>query len=306
MYYPVFALLYIVSLLPWAILYVLSDLAFVIMYYGIGYRKEVVADNLLHAFPEKTAAERKQIAKKFYRSFCDNWVETLKLLSVSKKGLEKRITCDVTILHQLHKTGKAVQGNFGHFFNWEILNLYMGIVQPYPFLSVYFPQKNQLMDRLMQYVRSRWGNPLIPTPDLARAIIPWRKKQYCIALGGDQSSTQPASSFWLNFMNRPAPFVKGPEKYARGQQIPVVMATTRKLKRGYYQFDFFLLTNGEDLNQLPEGELMRSYVKHLEENIRLQPELYLWSHRRWKHPWKPEYRKLWIGNDPVPETGVNR
>lgn len=304
MYYVVFGLLYVVSLLPWTILYVLSDFAFVIVYYFIGYRKDVIKDNLLHAFPEKTDAERKQIAKKFYKCFCDNWVETLKLMSVSKEKLRKRTSGDFSILDELYQTGKAVQGNFGHFFNWEILNLYMGIAQPYTFLSVYFPQKNKTMDRLMQYVRSRWGNPLIPTPDMARAIIPWRKKQYCIALGGDQSSTQPASSYWLNFMNRPACFVKGPEKYARGQQIPIVMTTTTKRRRGYYHFDFFLLANGDELTQLPEGELMRRYVTHLENNIRLQPELYLWSHRRWKHPWKPAYEKLWIDTAPLPGAGL--
>lgn len=300
MYYIVFGFLYAVSLLPWRILYVLSDLAYIIVYYFIGYRKEVISDNILHSFPEKTEEERKLIAKKFYKCFCDNWIETLKLMSVSKENLNKRTGGNFSILYQLYETGKAVQGNFGHFFNWEILNLYMGIAQPYTFLSVYFPQKSKIMDRLMQYVRSRWGNPQIPTPDMARAIIPWRKKQYCIALGGDQSSTQPASSYWLNFMNRPAPFVKGPEKYARGQKIHIVMTTTTRKKRGHYHFDFFLLATAEELPTLPDGELMRRYVKHLEENIRLQPELYLWSHRRWKHPWKPEYAPLWIDDAPLP------
>ena len=301
MYYLIFGLLYLLSLLPLTILYVLSDLAFVIIYYLIGYRKEVVADNLLHSFPEKTDAERKLIAKKFYRNFCDNWVETIKMLSISKKGIRKRISGDITILDQLYQTGKAVQANFGHVFNWEILNLYLGIAQPYTVLSIYFPPKSKSTDRLMQHIRGRWGNPLIATPDLPRSIIPWRKKQYLIGLGGDQSITHPASSYWLNFMNRPACFAKGSEKYARGQQIPLVMPITRKLKRGHYQFDFILLAKAEELNDLPEGELMRRYVKSLEDNIRLQPELYLWSHRRWKHPWKTEYEKLWIGDDAVPQ-----
>lgn len=300
MYYLVFGLLYMVSLLPWRVLYLFSDLGYIIIYHFIGYRKDVINDNLLHAFPEKTEAERKIILKKFYRCFCDNWIETMKLLSVTKKSLSKRTTGNFSILNELYPTGQSVQGNFGHFFNWEILNIYMGIAQPYTFLSVYFPQKSKTMDRLMQYIRSRWGNPLIPTPDMARAIIPWRKKQYCIALGGDQSSTQPASSYWLYFMHRPACFVKGPEKYARGQQIPIVMATTTRVKRGHYNFDFFLLATAEELKQLPDGELMRRYVKHLETNIRLQPELYLWSHRRWKHPWKPAYEKLWVDAKPVP------
>ena len=136
------------------------------------------------------------------------------------------------------------------------------------------------------------GNPQLPSTDMARAIITWRKKQYLLALGSDQSPATPESGYWLNFMNRPAPFVKGSEKFARIQSVPVVMMTTTKRKRGHYHFNYFMLA--EDPKALPDGELMRQYVRHLEENIRLQPELYLWSHRRWKHNWKDEYKALWV------------
>ncbi|MEO7531993.1 MAG: lysophospholipid acyltransferase family protein [Sediminibacterium sp.] len=300
MYYIFFCFLYPISLLPWRILYVLSDLAFIIIYHIIGYRKEVVADNLLHAFPEKTEAERKRISKKFYQSFCDNWIETIKLLSVSKENLSKRLSGDVAIFHELHATGRSLQGNFGHFFNWEILNHYYSFSQPYTILGVYFPLKNQVMDRLMKYLRARRGIVLIPLPEMARAIIPWRKKQYFLALIGDQSPAQPNSAYWLNFMNRPTCFIKGPEKFARGQDIPVTVTTTRKIKRGHYHFETLVLTDSP--TEMPDGEVIRRYVKHLEENIRLQPELYLWSHRRWKHNWKPEYEKLWVDTEPLPKS----
>lgn len=298
MYYIVFALLYVVSLLPWRVLYVLSDLACFVLYRLAGYRKEVVADNLLHAFPEKTAAERKEIEKKFYQRFCDNWIETIKLISISRKNLQKRFSGDVSLFFQQHATGKSLQGNFGHFFNWEALNHYLSASQPYQILGVYFPQKSQVMDRLMKYIRARWGNILIPLPEMARQIIPWRKKQYMIALIGDQSPIAPAASYWLNFMNRPTCFVKGPEKFARGQNIPVTVTVTTRPKRGYYHFESYLLV--EDPSTLPDGEIMRRYVKYLEDNIRLQPELYLWSHRRWKHQWKPEYKSLWVDAAPLP------
>jgi KDO2-lipid IV(A) lauroyltransferase len=298
MYYIVFALLYLASLLPWRVLYALSDLGYFILYRIIGYRKEVVADNLLHAFPEKTNEERKEIRKKFYRYFCDNWIETIKLISITKKNLQKRCTGDTTVFHELYATGKAAQGNFGHFFNWEMLNHHLGVNQPYHILAVYFPQKSKVMDRLMIYIRARWGNTMVPLPEMARQIIPWRKKQYMVALIGDQSPIVPGASYWLNFMNRPTCFVKGPEKFARGQNIAVTMTVTTRPKRGHYQFDTYLLA--EDPGVLPEGEIMRRYVKYLEENIRLQPELYLWSHRRWKHVWKPEYEKMWVDTSPMP------
>lgn len=299
MYYFVLGILYLLSLLPLWFLYLLSDGIAFLLYYVFQYRKQVVLANLLQAFPEKTEAERVAIAKKFYRNFTDNWIETLKLVSISKAALNKRITGNFEVFNQLYTSGKSVQLNLGHFFNWEIMTLFTGINQPYTFLTVYLPQDSKIMNRIICYIRGRWGNPLISSLDMARSIIPWRKKQYLLALGADQRPVAPDTSYWLNFLNKPAGFVKGPEKYARGQNIPVVMMTTTRKKRGHYHFEYFLLC--DDPKALPEGELIRRYVQHLEENIRIQPDLYLWSHKRWKHPWKEEYEKLWVDDRP-PET----
>ena len=64
MYYVVYGPLYLLSLLPLKVLYLFADLAYVLLYYIIGYRKEVVNYNLSIAFPQKSEAERKAIAKK--------------------------------------------------------------------------------------------------------------------------------------------------------------------------------------------------------------------------------------------------
>ena len=300
MYYIVFGFLYLVSLLPFFILYGIADFFFLVTFYIAGYRKKIVMDNLRYSFPEKTETELRSIARKFYRNFIDNWIETIKLLSISKRSLNKHVSGNFEIFHQLHTTGRSVQVNLGHFFNWEIMTLHTGINQPYTFLTVYFPQSNKIMNRLILYVRSRWGNPQLPSTEMARAIIPWRKKQYLLALGADQSPVGSENAYWLNFMNRPAPFVKGPEKFAKGRNIPVVMMTTTRPKRGRYHFDYFLLS--DDPKSLPDGELIRRYVGHLEKNIRLQPEIYLWSHRRWKHRWKPEFAAMWVDEVAAPDS----
>ena len=91
MYYLIYGFSYLISLLPFFILYRIADFIYVILYHIAGYRKEVVMENLRYAFPGKTEAERKAIAKKFYINFVDNWIETIKLLSISKTALNKRI-----------------------------------------------------------------------------------------------------------------------------------------------------------------------------------------------------------------------
>ncbi|HMP93411.1 MAG TPA: lipid A biosynthesis acyltransferase, partial [Phnomibacter sp.] len=161
MYWVVFGLLYLLSLLPLWLLYGASNVVSFLLFNVFGYRRKVVEGNLAHAFPEKTARERRQIAQAFYRNFIDNWIETLKLLSISKKQLSKRVTANVQVFQELYQTGKAVQVNLGHFFNWEMMSMHLGLCQPYPVVAVYLPQSSGIFNRLLKHVRSRWGNALV-------------------------------------------------------------------------------------------------------------------------------------------------
>ncbi len=90
-YYLYLALFMPVAVLPFWALYLLSDGLYLLFYKVLRYRLHVVRQNLSMAFPEKTEAERRAIEKEFYRQFCDNIVETVKLLCVSDKGITSRI-----------------------------------------------------------------------------------------------------------------------------------------------------------------------------------------------------------------------
>src|ERR1700755_1765774 len=107
MYYVAFVPLYLVSLLPLKVLYIISDLIYTLLYHVIGYRKKVVFSNLALAFPEKTDAERKSIAKKFYRNFTDNWIEVIKMISISEKAILKRISTDFTAFEVIYKQDRS-------------------------------------------------------------------------------------------------------------------------------------------------------------------------------------------------------
>ena len=101
MYHIVYSVLYLFSLLPLRVLYVFSDLAYFILYRIVRYRREVVANNLFQAFPEKSEEERKTIEKKFYRNFTDNFIEVIKLISASKKFIRQHFTGDYTLPDKL-------------------------------------------------------------------------------------------------------------------------------------------------------------------------------------------------------------
>ncbi len=284
MYYIVFGILYGISLLPLTVLYLLSEFFSFITYHLIGYRKEVVFKNLSIAFPEKTEAEKKIIAKQFYRYFWDNWIETLKLLSISEKHLRKHVTANLAVMEAIYQSGRSCYVLLGHQFNWEWGNAFVALNGPYTLLGAYSPLTNKIFNRLLLYLRHRFGTVLLPFNNMRRYMLPYRHKQYALALVADQSPPGPDKSYWLNFFNTPTAFLQGPEKGARLGNMPVIFVSLSKPRRGVYHVEASLLT--DNAATLAPAELTKKYVQQLEENIRRNPSLYLWSHKRWKHSWQ--------------------
>ena len=70
-------------------LYFLSDIAYYLIYYIVGYRKKIVRKNLVNSFPEKSLDEIKVIEKKFYRQFCDQIMEMIKMFTLSAEEMAK-------------------------------------------------------------------------------------------------------------------------------------------------------------------------------------------------------------------------
>lgn len=296
MYYIVYGSLYLLSLLPMWLLYGFSDAVALLLYAVIRYRRGVVLSNLRIAFPEKTDLERRRIAKRFYRNFTDNFIETIKLLSAGPAFLQRRLVLDnPELLDHFYDQGRKLQVHLGHLFNWEIGNVAIPRLTRYPFLVAYMPLENRAFERLFLHLRSRTGSIPLPATRMQRAILPYRNQQYILALVADQSPGGPENSYWLNFFGQPTPFVRGPERGARIGDIPAVFARFYKSGRGLYRVQ--LITIADHPAQLPEGELTRRYRRLLEEAIRQQPDNWLWSHKRWKFAWTPELSPFWIDDE---------
>jgi KDO2-lipid IV(A) lauroyltransferase len=281
MYYLLLIVAYFISILPLWLLYLISDVLYLFIYHIFGYRRKTVLGNLQQAFPDKGPQEIKLIARKYYLNLTDMIVETFKLLTMSKKELQRRFICDLTVLHELYRQGKSCQLHLGHNFNWEWANLFCMQGVGYPFLVVYMPITNKAVDRLFRHFREKFGSTLIPANDMRDSMTPWLDKQYLIALVADQNPGNVRRCYWFPFLNKMTAFYKGPELAAKRHDIPVVFADIRKPKRGYYKAELKLMF--EEPLKVPEGGITEAFVQFLEKNIREQPEVWVWSHRRWKH-----------------------
>ena len=295
MYYILYGLFYLLSLIPWRILYLISDGLYVIIYYIAGYRKEVVFSNLALAFPEKTEKERLRIGKEFYKTFIDSFIETIKFFSLSDKSFTKRMTGNFDLLAGLFPTGQNIQLHGGHFFNWEHMNWALARNTPYPFIGVYAPISNKTFDRLMMKMRTRYNSIMLNAYNFSTRFHDVSRGRYIVALAADQNPPSPEKSFWIDFFGRPTSFFMGPEKSARINKTAVVFVHNYKAKRGYYHVDFTLVTT--EPWHYGRGELTAKYVAFLEESIRKTPSNYLWSHKRWKQQYNESYKKNLISRN---------
>lgn len=279
-----YAFFYTLSLLPLRVLYAMSDFEFLIVYHLLRYRRGIVRHNLSTSFPEKTDHEIRHIEKKFYHWFCDYFFEAIKLLSISNQELRRRfIITNSDDIEQCFSEGQDVGTLLGHYCNWEWLSC-VGIGLPPERVKglVYKPLRNSAMDEVFFRLRSHAGGTPVPKNDILRYLIKF-KRENCRSIFGyiaDQGPKWENIHLWLPFLNHDTGVFTGAERIMRKMHNAVFFVEMSRPRRGYYTCTYRLISR--EPQSLPEHELTRQFFQMLEEEIRRQPEYYLWSHNRWK------------------------
>jgi KDO2-lipid IV(A) lauroyltransferase len=296
MYFLIYGFLYLFSLLPFFILYRISDAISFILYHVVKYRRGVVRSNLTQAFPEKNLMEIKKIEKKFYRNFTDAFIETIKLISISEKSFSKMASMDLEMANKIAATGKSIQFEGGHQFNWELANWITARDMKIPFVGVYHALHNKSFDKIFYDIRCKTGTVLVSTKEFRNKMHQLLNTQYSIGLAADQNPNDAGKAYWMMFFGRPVPFIHGPERSAVQRNNAIIFVKQIKVKRGCYRFEPIVITeNGADWK---DGDLTKAYRDLLEQTIREQPDNYLWTHRRWKWEYREDFKERWFDTQP--------
>lgn len=256
---------------------------YAVLYYGLGYRKDVVKQNLRNSFPEKSEVEINVICKKFYHHLCDLFLETFKTLTISKKTMLKHCYFNKeaeALFARMADEKKSIVLVMGHLGNWEWAGNSFSLVCKQQLYVIYHPLSNKGFDGLIYRMRTRFGTKLIPMKETFREMLKTRDEVSATAFIADQTPS-PQNAYWTTFLNQDTPVFKGTEIIAKKINYPVVYATVKKVKRGYYEIFAELLE--EHSGATKDGEISEKHTKKLEQDIIIQPETWLWSHRRWKH-----------------------
>lgn len=285
-YYILYVLFKALALLPFCVLYALSDVLDFLLYHVVRYRRGVVEDNLAKCFPDKTADERRRIERDFYRHFADCFVETIKLLHISDREIERRITFEnVELIDSLTRQGKSIVVYFSHCGNWEwapSVTLHT-TTDGVEYCQVYRPLRSKAFDRLMLKVRSRFGSLSFAKATVFRDLLRLKKEEVVTVTGfmSDQKPSHGDPTYVMMFLNRPTAFITGTETLATRMGMAAVYWDMEKISRGHYRIVTRLLDDGSHL--APRGELTHNYALMLETTIRRNPSIWLWTHKRWKH-----------------------
>lgn len=280
LFYPI---LWLISILPFPVFYFFSDVVCFLTYRIIGYRKKTVRENLALALPHLSEKERRDVEKKFYSHLCDLFLEMIKTLSISQKEIEKRFTfSNFDVYLELEKKNKSIAVLCAHYASYEWV-VSMNYHINHKGFGIYKKIANPYFDKLVKKIRSKFKAELITTKE----TIPTIAKNYnegILSLYGfasDQSPKKNAAYHWAPFMGHEVPVHTGAEMLAKRFDMNVIFLRTKKIKRGYYEASFEVLS--DDVTSVPNYEITDRFLKLVEQQILEAPEFYLWTHKRWKY-----------------------
>ncbi|MCX6267783.1 MAG: lysophospholipid acyltransferase family protein [Bacteroidetes bacterium] len=273
--------IFLFRFIPFRLLFGFADLIFYLVFYVVGYRKNVVFENLRNSFPQKSEQEIGRIAKAFYHHFADMLIESLKAFTMSEEAIIKRYTfINTEAPDNCYREGKQVICVAGHYGNWEWAGIAAGKQMLHKPVGFYKPLSNNYIDRYIQKTRVQGRAKLASIAKTAETFKTDWDEPAAFYMVADQSPSSSRLAYWVDFLHQETATIHGPEKYARIYNMPVVFASVKKVRRGYYTVDFKMLE--PEPTQTKTGEITRRFMKMLENVITENPEYYLWSHRRWK------------------------
>ncbi len=297
LYYMVWGLLYVISLLPLSVLYVLSDGLYFLVYHIARYRKPLVRKNLRDSFPEKTEAELLVIEHKFYHFFCDYILETIKLTSMSMNEMSKRVKFNnIEYLNKCFEDGHNIAAYLGHYCNWEwVTSLGLQFDENVFVGQVYHILESPVFNALMLKIRSAMDTHSISMQIILRKIIETKREGTKMIIGfiSDQVPLYPATHYWTRFLNHEGTIViTGTEQIAKKFDLSCVYFDVSCPRRGYYNIDVIPIC--ESSKGKPDWEVTEQYFRLFEKSIQRAPEYWLWTHNRWKRDRKgfEEWKKI--------------
>jgi Kdo2-lipid IVA lauroyltransferase/acyltransferase len=269
------------SRLPMRALYAFSTFLFLLGFYLVRHRHQIIREQLKTVFPDSNDAERDAIHKRFLRNFCDVMVEVLKSMSMTDFEMRSHVhMVNLEVARRYLDAGQSVMFVTSHLCNWEWLLHGVTLQLGYPVDAAYKPLHDQWAERLMLEVRTRFGARLVPAKELLADFMKRRGVVRAVAMNADQAPVSTDKRYWTQFLGQDTAFYIGAEQIARATRLPIIYVRVRRVRRGYYDVELQVLWDGREATG-PHAVTER-YARACEIDVLKHPSDWLWSYRRWR------------------------
>lgn len=273
--------LHLVSFLPLWFLFGIANILYYLMYYVIGYRRQVVRKNLTKSFPEKSLAEITNIEKRFYKNLTDIMVEIVKMSTITKAEVLRRVkTKNFELAEDYFKRGESALACTGHYGNWELGMMAVGLKFSAKSYVIYKPVRNKVFEHWFNTLRTKFGNIFVPMKQTLREVVGTKNDTTLFCFASDQSPRGTDVHHTTTFLNQPTAVLLGLEKIAVQTNRPIFYFDIKRLKRGYYEIECIPMCLKP--KETEKFEITELFFKNLTKTIDREEADWLWSHNRWK------------------------
>jgi KDO2-lipid IV(A) lauroyltransferase len=248
-------------------------------------RRRVVLENLERAFPERTEAERRDIARRTFRTLGQMLAEFPRIPYLKEEQLERLFVADGWECYEAARDrGKGVVACTAHFGNFEALAA-AHVMRGVPITTISRQMAENWFNDAWRALRARSGIDEIVVKRNAtfsaalKALKAGRVLGYVI----DQNETS-RSAVFPTFFGVPAATSPTPAVLALRSGAAVVFVVSYPLGDGRHRVVLEGPLDVPDTGDRDRDVLafMQDLNGRLERWVREHPEQWYWLHRRWK------------------------
>ena len=244
--------------------------------------RRIAERNLAVAFPQRSAAERRTIARSAFGHFGRLLFEVLKFSTLTPAAMLARVEFDGEERARLaYAQGKGVLFVTGHFGFWE-LHAVVHALQLAPIGVLARALDNPQLNTLLESMRERTGNSVIYRQGTIRRVMRMLQERQGVAVLIDQH-IQSRDAIYVDFFERPAATTSAVAALALRTGAPVVPVFALPLGGGRYRM---IYEHPVEPPGAGSPDAIREFTQRctdvLEMYVRRRPDLWLWMHRRWR------------------------
>ena len=270
--------MWLLHFLPLPILGRFGKLVGSLLYWILPSRRHITQTNLRLCFPELSQAERNVIARQHFQAYARSVFERSILWWSSEQRVRKLIRVEPAVPAALVAAGPVIL-LCPHFVSLDVAGI--GLVLETPICSIYAPQKNQVFDQALKNGRNRFGLVrLLSRAEGVKPIIRAMREGFGFLMLPDMDFGIKDAEF-VPFFGIPAATLTAPARIAAATNAKVIPVIATMLPN----YQGWRVTVHPAWEDFPGDDIVAAthfMNRFLEQQIRLTPAEYFWSHRRFK------------------------